>query len=252
VSDHYDRQTGDSVSDQDRGAATQKGGARSSGLTRLTGWLATVAIAASALIMIAISAAGPNVSVPAMPRPGHGPPWWHPLHLTATSVTVSLWIAMALGCAGVIAGLIAVTRGARPPVRPILVAAFGVVAVLTVLPPAGSTDSISYAASGRTAVIGHSPYVMTPRQLQQSGDPVGRQIPSREIPSSWMNAVSVYGPVATAAEWSAAELGGTSLARITFWLKLEEAIAFGASSWPWTACCAAIRRCACARTCCGR
>src|SRR5206468_2465731 len=35
-----------------------------------------------------------------------------------------------------------------------------------------------------------------------------------------------YGPVATAAEWGAAELGGTSLARITFWLKLEEAIAF--------------------------
>src|SRR2546423_13747856 len=126
------------------------------------------------------------------------------------------------------AGVMAWTGGARPPVRPILVASFGVVAVLTVLPPAGSTDSISYAASGRTAVIGHSPYVLTPRQLQQSGDPVGQQIPSREIPSSWMNAVSVYGPVATAAEWGAAELGGTSLARITFWLKLEEAIAFGA------------------------
>jgi len=186
------------------------------------------AIAASTLIMIVISAAGPNVSVPAMSRPGGGPPWWHPLHLTATVVTVSLWTAMALGCAGVIAGLVAVARGARPPVRPILAAAFLAVAVLTVLPPAGSTDSISYAASGRTAVTGHSPYVMTPRQLQQSGDPVGRQIPSREIPSSWMNAVSVYGPVATAAEWTAAELGGTSLARITFWLKLEQAIAFGA------------------------
>jgi hypothetical protein len=209
-------------------AARPTGRRGSPGLTRLTGWLATVAIAASALIMIAISAAGPNVSVPAMPRPGHGPPWWHPLHLTATFVTVSLWVAMALGCAGVIAGLFAVARGARPPVRPILVASFGVVAVFTVLPPAGSTDSISYAASGRTAVIGHSPYVLTPRQLQQSGDPVGRQIPSREIPSSWMNTVSVYGPVAAAAEWGAAELGGTSLARITFWLKLEEAIAFGA------------------------
>jgi hypothetical protein len=96
------------------------------------------------------------------------------------------------------------------------------------LPPAGSTDSISYAASGRTAVIGHSPYVMTPLQLERTGDPVGRQIPFGEIPSSWANAVSVYGPLATAAEWGAAELGGTSLARITFWLKLEEAVAFGA------------------------
>ncbi len=196
-------------------------------LTRLTGWLAAAAITVSTLVMIVISAAGPSVSVPAMRR-ASGPPWWHALHLTATFVTVSLWAAMALGCAGVIAGLVAVARGARPPVRPIIAAAFLAVAVLTVLPPAGSTDSISYAAGGRTAVIGHSPYVMTPLQLARTGDPVGRQIPFGEIPSSWANAVSVYGPVATAAEWGAAELGGTSLARITFWLKLEEAIAFGA------------------------
>lgn len=200
---------------------------RSSGSSRLTGWLAAAAIAAATLIMIVISAAGPSVSVPAMRRAG-GPPWWHALHLTATFVTVSLWVAMALGCAGVIAGLVAVARGARPPVRPLVAAAFLAVVVLAVLPPAGSTDSISYAASGRTAVIGHSPYVMTPLQLHQAGDPVGRQIPSGEIPPSWMNAVSVYGPLASAAEWGAAELGGTSLARITFWLKLEEAVAFGA------------------------
>ena len=194
-------------------------------LAPFTGWLAAAAIAASTLVMIVISAAGPNVSVPAMRRAG-GPPWWHALHLTATSVTVSLWAAMVLGCAGVIAGLVAVARGARPPVRPVIAAAFLAVAVLTVLPPAGSTDSISYAAGGRTAVIGHSPYVMTPLQLERTGDPVGRQIPFGEIPSSWANAVSVYGPLATAAEWGAAELGGTSLARITFWLKLEEAVAF--------------------------
>jgi hypothetical protein len=208
-------------------SAAQVNRPASPGLTRLTGWLAAAAIAASTLVMIAISAAGPNVSVPAMRRAG-GPPWWLALHLTAPFVTVSLWAAMALGCAGVIAGLVAVARGARPPVRPIIAAAFLAVAVLTVLPPAGSTDPISYAAGGRTAVIGHSPYVMTPLQLARTGDPVGGQIPFGEVPSSWANAVSVYGPVATAAEWGAAELGGTSLARITFWLKLEEAIAFGA------------------------
>ena len=183
------------------------------------------AITAAVLVMIVLSAAGPSVTVPRIPRAGHLP-WWHALHLTATFVTVSLWAAMALGCAGVIAGLVAVGRGARPRVRPVLAAAFLAVTALTVLPPAGSTDSISYAASGRILVTGHSPYVMTPRQLERDGDPVGRQIPSAEIPSSWMNAVSVYGPVATAAEWGAAELGGTSLARITFWLKLEEALAF--------------------------
>jgi hypothetical protein len=195
---------------------------------RLIAWLAGAAIAVSTLIMVAISAAAPNVSVPAMHRPAGGPPWWHPVHLTATFVTVSLWAAMALGCAGVIAGLIAVSRGARPPVRTVAGFAVLAVAVLTVLPPAGSTDAISYAANGRMAVTGHSPYLMTPLRLARSGDPVGRQIPFAEIPSSWANAVSVYGPVATGAEWVAAELGGTSLARITFWLKLEEALAFAA------------------------
>jgi len=198
----------------------------SSELTRLAAWLAAAAIVASVLIMIVVSAAGPNVSVPLLPVTS-GPPWWHhSLHLTATFVTVSLWVAMVLGCAGVIVGLIAVDRGARLPVRAVLAFAFLAVAVFTLLPSAGSTDSISYAANGRTAVIGHSPYVMTPLQLQRSGDPIGRQIPFAEIPSSWTTTVSVYGPVATGAEWAAAELGGTSLARITFWLKLEEALAF--------------------------
>ena len=199
----------------------------SSGLTRLVAWLAAAAIVASVLIMAVISAAGPNVSVPALPA-SSGLPWWHhSLHLTATFVTVSLWVAMVLGCAGVIAGLIAVGRGARPPVRALVAFAVLAVAVFTLLPSAGSTDSISYAASGRTAVIGRSPYVMTPLQLDRSGDPIGRQIPFAEIPSTWTTTVSVYGPVATGAEWVAAELGGTSLARITFWLKLEEALAFG-------------------------
>jgi hypothetical protein len=196
-------------------------------LTRLAAWLAAAAIVASVLIMVLVSAAGPNVSVPLLPA-ASGPPWWHhSLHLTATFVTVSLWVAMALGCAGVIAGLVAVDRGARLPVRAVVTFAFLATVVFTLLPSAGSTDSISYAANGRTAVIGHSPYVMTPLQLERSGDPIGRQIPFAEIPSTWTTTVSVYGPVATGAEWAAAELGGTSLARITFWLKLEEALAFG-------------------------
>ncbi len=197
-------------------------------LARLLAWLAAAAIAASTLIMIVISAAGPSVSVPSVPRPASGPPWWHSLHLTTTFVTLALWVSLVLGCAGVLAGLVAVARGARPPTRAVIAFAFLAVAALTVLPSAGSTDSISYAANGRMAVIGHSPYVMTPRQLQQAGDPVGRQIPFAEIPSSWTGTVSVYGPVATGAEWAAAELGGPSLARVTFWLKLEEALAFGA------------------------
>jgi len=216
------------VSDADGPSAAQLD--RPGPAARLTGWLAVAAIAAATLIIVFISAAGPSVAVPALPRPGGGPPWWHALHLTATFVTVWLWVAMVLGGAGVIAGLAAVARGFRLPARPVLGAAVLAVVVLTVLPPAGSTDSISYAASGRTVVTGHSAYVMTPLQLARLGDPVARQIPFRQIPSTWNNTVSVYGPVATGAEWLAARLGGTSLARIIFWLKLEEALAFLAAA----------------------
>jgi hypothetical protein len=225
---------GNSVSKQDGVEGTSvspadpAGPARApAGPVRRAGGLAVAAIAAAIVIMIGVSAAGPNVSVPSLPRSG-GLPWSHAVHLTATFVTVSLWFALVLGGAGVIAGLVAVARGARLPVRPLLVLAGLAVAVLTVLPAAGSTDAISYAANGRMAVTGHSPYVMTPVQLRQAGDPVGRQIPFAEIPSTWTSTVSVYGPVATGAEWIAAELGGTSLGRIIFWLKLEQALAFGA------------------------
>ncbi len=198
------------------------------GTARLAGAAAAAAIAASTLIMIVVAAAGPSVSVPSLRRPAAGPPWWLSLHLTATFVTVALWTAMVLGAAGVIAGLAAVARGWRPPAGALVAAGFLAVLAFTVLPPAGSTDSISYAASGRTAATGRDPYVVTPLQLARDGDPVARQIPFAEIPSTWNTAVSVYGPVATGVEWAAAELGGPSLARITFWLKLGEAVAFGA------------------------
>jgi len=199
-------------------------------LTRLIGWLAAAAIACCTTVMVVIAAAGPNAAVPSV-HTANGPPWWHALHLTTTFVTVALWGAMALGCGGVIAALVAVARGARPSARVLIAFSLIAVVALAAAPAAGSTDSISYAASGRTAVIGHNPYVMTPLQLARSGDPVGRQIPFGEIPSSWTTTVSVYGPVATGAEWVAAELGGTSLARIIFWLKLLEALSFCAVIW---------------------
>jgi hypothetical protein len=64
--------------------------------------------------------------------------------------------------------------------------------------------------------------VVTPLQLKRSGDPIGAW-----IPPEWETSVSVYGPVATAEEWAAAELGGASMARVTFWLKLWNSAAFG-------------------------
>ena len=122
-----------------------------------------------------------------------------------------------------IAGLAALRRGAVLPVRLLLAVAVAAVAAFTVLPPAGSTDAIDYAVYGRMVVLHRNPYVMTPNQLRRTGDPVGVA-----APVEWGRHVTVYGPLATAEQYVAAELGGASAARIIFWLKLWNAIAFGA------------------------
>ena len=138
-------------------------------------------------------------------------------------MTTAIYIAIILGAAGVGLGLVAVRRGARPNLRLLAAAAVTAIAVLALLPPAGSTDSLSYAAYGRIAVLGHNPYVMTPQQLRESGDPIGRQ-----TTRNWQSDPSLYGPVAITADWAAAKLGGNNISYIIFWLKLLFALCFGA------------------------
>jgi hypothetical protein len=185
------------------------------------GRVALACIGSSLLTMIVVSAAGRSKAVVSLPRPGLGPPWWIPLHPAAWLVTVALWAAALAGAGGVTAGLVAARRGWRPPVKMLVVAALAATAALAVLPPAGSTDTLDYAAYGRMVAIGHDPYVMTPQQLRLSGDPVGAA-----APTPWETKHSLYGPLATIEQGTAAILGGTSAARITFWLKVWNALAF--------------------------
>ena len=70
-------------------------------------------------------------------------------------------------------------------------------------------------------MLGHSPYLMTPGQLTSSGDPVGTG-----TVYTYPHVPSPYGPVATATEAAASELGGTSVARTLFWLKVWDALAY--------------------------
>lgn len=170
--------------------------------------------------MLGVSAAGHSIVVPAMARTSGAPPWWLPLRLP-NQILFVMWGAAALGAIGVGAGLIAVARGARPPTRPLLIASFVVVAAFAVLPPAGSTDAQSYAIDGNMLVVGRSPYVDTPAQMAALGDRL-----DDNSPPTWKNSLSDYGPIATAEEWVSAELGGSSMAGITFWLKLWIELAF--------------------------
>ena len=77
-----------------------------------------------------------------------------------------LWLAALAARPGWPPGSPPCSRGARPSLRALLIAAGLAVAALTVLPPAGSTDAFDYASYGRIVALGHSPYVMTPYHLR--------------------------------------------------------------------------------------
>ena len=190
--------------------------------TRVLTWLAGAGIGGSILVMIAASAVRDSWMTPPMPGPAAGPPWdLRSLHITAGTASVALWLAAIAGAAGVAAGLAAVQRGARPNLRVLLIAAGIAAAVLTVLPPAGSTDAFDYASYGRIMALGHNPYVMTPYHLRLMHDSF-----ARSVPTTWEHVVSVYGPLATFEQFLAAKLGGGSAARTVFWLKLWDSVAF--------------------------
>jgi hypothetical protein len=185
------------------------------------GWLATLGIGSSILVMIVASATRYSATVPPMPRPAGPLPVELPVRLPDLLVALGLWAAAILGGGGVIAGLVAVSRGARYPAWMLISVAAAAVAALALLPPAGSTDTLSYATYGRMALLGHNPYVMTPDQLDRTGDPIGRL--ARLL---WRHDPSLYGPLATVEQWAAARLGGTSAAVVVLWLKLWNAIVF--------------------------
>jgi hypothetical protein len=194
---------------------------------RVYGWLATAGIGSSLIIMIVASLARASWMGPPLPMPRLGPPFdISGLRLSLDTITICLWLAAVAGGLGVAAGLVAVRRGVRPPVRLLLVTATIAVAILTVLPPVGSTDSLDYAAFGRMATLGHSPYVMVPWDLMRLHDPI-----AKSLPAEWDRYTTPYGPAASVEQYLAALLGGTSAARIVFWLKLANAGAFGLVAW---------------------
>ncbi|MGE5132289.1 MAG: hypothetical protein ACM32E_05185 [Gemmatimonadota bacterium] len=195
---------------------------RSDRVTRALTWSAAAGIGGAALVMVAVALAGPSRSVVHLSPAQAGPLQSLQLHPSQMLVAVAVWSAVVAGGAGVAAALAAVARGARPSGRLLAGLGLALAAVLAVAPPAGSTDTLDYASYGRMVVIQHDPYVMTPRQLKLSGDPIGRI-----VPRPWQGVHSVYGPLATLEQAAAAELGGTSPGWILFWLKLWNLIAFG-------------------------
>jgi len=190
--------------------------------TDVLGWLAAAGIGGSLLIMIAASVIRPDWMAPSLGMPSPGPPWQVHAHIPAGLVVIVLWLAVVMAVGGIVAGLLAARRGARGPVRLILVGSLLAVLVLALLPPVGSTDALDYAAYGRLTALGINPYVATPIYLRLT-DPVF----GVSIPTHWEHQVSLYGPAATIEQYLAARLGGNSMALVVLWLKIWNALAFG-------------------------
>jgi alpha-1,6-mannosyltransferase len=158
---------------------------------------------------------------PPLRMPVPGPPWELTIQVSARLTVVLVWTSALLATAGVIGALVAVRRGLPVPIRTLLVAAAIAVVAMTVLPPFGSTDPLDYAVYGHIVALGHSPYVMTPLHYRRLTGASG-------VPLDWQRDPSVYGPLATAEQYLAARLGGASLARTAFWLKLANAVGLAA------------------------
>lgn len=174
----------------------------------------------SVALTFAVAVAGPSVMEPPFPgRPGQ-PPWAFAAHL-------SPYLAVALAGAGLLAGtaglaltLSATRRGWPLPIRAVLLGGLLAAVALTLVPPFGSSDPLSYAAYGRMLVTGHNPYAIGPDVLARLGDPVARAV------QDWRTTPSDYGTVATAGQALASLIGGTSARLTVFVLSVLDLAAF--------------------------
>ena len=191
---------------------------------RQAGRAGLIAIAASVALTIAVAAAGPSVMEPALPGRAGQPPWAfnaHPSPYLAVGLTAA---ALGVGTLGLVLTLRAIRGGWSVPARTVLLAGLLAAAVLTLVPPFGSSDQLSYAAYGRMLVTGHNPYTTTAAQLAALGDPVARAV------QDWFTTPSVYGPLATGVQGLASLTGGTSVRLTVFVLGLANLTAFAVTA----------------------
>jgi hypothetical protein len=175
---------------------------------------------ASVALTFGVAVAGPSAMEPALPGGAGQPPWSFALHLPAGLSIGLAAAALALGSTGLGLCLHAARHGWAVSARLLLGAGLIAAAALTLVPPFGSADHLSYAAYGRMAVTGHDPYTTTPAALARLGDPVARAV------QDWRHSPSVYGSVATGLQALAAEIGGRSVRGVVFVLSLLNLAAF--------------------------
>lgn len=190
-------------------------------------WAVPAALAAVSLgLQVAVALAGESAAVPGLGERSAHPPYDLALGWSARTVTVLMAVSVLAGGLAVAAGLRRVSQGFVLPVRQVAVLACLAVAVLVLVPPAGSADHLSYVAYGRIAASGDDPYTVVPAAWRAGADPV-----AGAVQPPWQETPSVYGPVTTMAQALVSLAGGDSL-RLTVWCwQLLVGACFLATAW---------------------
>ena len=179
------------------------------------------AIGVSIALTFTVAVAGTSVMEPPYPGRTGQPPWAFSAHLSPYLAVALAGTALAAGTSGLALTLLAMRRGWTVPAWPVLLAGLMAALALTLVPPFGSSDPLSYAAYGRMLVTGHNPYAIGPDVLARLGDPVARAV------QDWYTTPSDYGTVATAGQALASLIGGTSARLTVFVLSVLNLLAFG-------------------------
>ena len=166
---------------------------------------------------------GPSAVAVTLPqRAAWHPPFWLDVHPSAWLVVGLVLAAISCGAVAVHLALRALAAGWLPRMRTILSFGVGGVTAVSLVPPMGSGDVLMYAAYGRVAARGESPYVTAPADTSRlSNDSVTTAV---ELP--WQGTTSVYGPVATWMQQAASRLSGESMHTTVMWLQLANALAY--------------------------
>jgi hypothetical protein len=166
---------------------------------------------------------GPSAVAVTLPqRRAWLPPFWFDVHPSPWLVIGLVLAAIVCGSIGIHLALRALAAGWQPRLRNLVGLGAGGVTAVALVPPMGSGDILMYAAYGRVAALGQSPYVTSPADISRLGyDPVTSAV---ELP--WQGTTTVYGPVATWLQEAASRMSGESTHTTVMWLHLTNALAY--------------------------
>lgn len=166
----------------------------------------------SIALLVLVGSLGPSAAVvPLQPQATDlAAPW---------PVAVLMCLSALTGVVCVWSGLVALDRGWKPSPRRLLCVGMLACVGLMAVPPLGNGDIGSYAAYGRAAALGASPYTTSPSDF--GDDPVAT---AAEPP--WQDQPSVYGPIATGQHALAALAGRDSRPSVLRLLAVSATLVF--------------------------